>query len=450
MCSMGVSNPTATRSLLAYSGPSIAISIMMMPLLVYIPPFYGQEVGLELGTVGLIFLLARAWDALIDPIVGFGSDRTKSRWGRRKPWIAIATPILLLLVYAFYQPPQAASAAYLAIVVFAFYVSLTVFQIPYLSWGAELTRKYEGRTRVTAFREGAIMVGTVIATIAPVLYFSGSEPSLRETLRLFTIIILVVLPFAVFAALKFTPTITSASESQPSLSKALATLAGNMPFLRLACGVFFLWLGGSFYNSLVLFVVRQIVGLPMSGFFQLVLVQYSVGILFIPFWVWLANRIGRHRALLAGAATFFVALPLLTLVEPGNLTQATLVYVLKGIGTCVIWVLPPALAADTIEYGMLKGAGDDAAMTMSLFMFAQKLAFAAGIGIALPLAGALGFDPRVAATAEGLAGLRWVALYLPGLIGIAGALLLFNYPLTANRHAAIRRRLERLGKISRS
>ena len=443
-------SPTSTRSLLAYSGPSIAISIMMLPLLVYIPPFYGQEVGLDLGTVGMIFLLARAWDALIDPVVGFCSDRTRSRWGRRKPWIAIATPLLLLLLYAFYQPPQSAGAAYLAIVVFAFYVCLTLFQIPYLSWGAELTRKYDGRTRVTAFREGAIMVGTVIATAAPVLYFAGSEPSLRETLRLFTVIILVTLPVAVLMALKFTPAIASTSDSQPSLGKALSTLATNKLFLRVACGVFFLWLGGSFYNSLVLFVVQQIVGLPMSGFFQLVLVQYVVGILFIPFWVWLANRIGRHRALLAGAATFFVSLPLLAMIEPGNLTQAIWVYVLKGVGTCVIWVLPPALAADTIEYGMLKGAGDDAAMTMSLFMFTQKLAFAAGIGIALPLAGALGFDPREMATIDGLTGLRWVALYLPGLIGIVGALLLFNYPLTARRHAVIRRRLERLGRISRS
>ena len=448
---MAIADPTSTRSLLAYASPSIAISIMMMPLMVYIPPFYGQEVGLDLATVGLVFLLARAWDAVIDPVIGFCSDRTTSRFGRRKPWIAIGTPALMLLVYAFYQPPAGASAIYLAVVVFAFYIGLTLFQIPYLSWGAELTREYRGRTRVTAFREGAIMVGTIVATVAPVVYFGDSNPSLRETLRLFALLIIVMLPVAVAFTLTLTPApMPTKTDAQLGLAAALATISRNRLFLRLLAGIFLLWLGGSFYNSLVLFVVQQMLDLPMSAFFQLVLVQYGLGIAFIPFWVWLANRIGRHRALLAGSATFFVALPALLLVEPGNMTQAAAVYALKGVGTCVIWVLPPALAADTIEYGMLKGAGDDAAMTMSLFMFAQKLAFALGIGIALPLAGALGFDPRIAATPEGLSGLRWAALYAPGLLGIAAAFVLFNYPLTAKRHASIKRRLERLGRITRT
>jgi Na+/melibiose symporter-like transporter len=101
------------------------------------------------------------------------------------------------------------------------------------------------------------------------------------------------------------------------------------------------------------------------------------------------------------------------------------------------------MVADTVEYGMMKGGGDEAALYMALYMFAQKAALAAGVGIALPLAGALGFDP--ANPDSPLAGLNFAALVLPGLIGLIGAAIMFNYPIDARRHAVIRRWLARRG-----
>jgi Na+/melibiose symporter-like transporter len=87
--------PTSKSSLLAYAGPAIPLRILLMQLVVYVPPFYAAEMGLEIATIGLIFFLARGWDALIDPLVGNLSDRTRSRWGRRKPWMAVGTPLLI-------------------------------------------------------------------------------------------------------------------------------------------------------------------------------------------------------------------------------------------------------------------------------------------------------------------------------------------------------------------
>ena len=67
--------------------------ILLLQLVVYVPPFYAAEIGLDIAAIGFVFFLARGWDAVIDPLVGNLSDGTRSRWGRRKPWMAIGTPI---------------------------------------------------------------------------------------------------------------------------------------------------------------------------------------------------------------------------------------------------------------------------------------------------------------------------------------------------------------------
>ena len=99
--------------------------------------------------------------------------------------------------------------------------------------------------------------------------------------------------------------------------------------------------------------------------------------------------------------------------------------------------------ADTVEYGMFKGGSDDAALYLALYAFVQKMALAMGVGLALALAGNLGFNPQAAITPQGIWALKLVTLILPGIIALAGCLLIWNYPITQKRHAVIRKWLAR-------
>jgi Na+/melibiose symporter-like transporter len=110
--------------------------------------------------------------------------------------------------------------------------------------------------------------------------------------------------------------------------------------------------------------------------------------------------------------------------------------------------MPPALISDTVEYGMFKGAGDNAAIYMALYMFVQKFALAVGVGVALPLAAWLGFDPTTPATEASIAAIDKVGLILPGCVAVGGAVVMWNYPITAARHAVLRRWLQR--RVERS
>ena len=113
--------------------------------------------------------------------------------------------------------------------------------------------------------------------------------------------------------------------------------------------------------------------------------------------------------------------------------------------TSVIWVMPPALTADTIEYGMMKGGADHAALYMAMYNFVMKMALAFGVGLAMPLLAALGFNPMAENTETAMQGFVFVALFLPMIVGLPGALVLFNYPLNKRKHATIRRYLAKKG-----
>jgi Na+/melibiose symporter-like transporter len=439
---MTSSTMTGTRTLLAYAGPSTPLSMLMMQLIVYLPPLYASEIGIPLAQVGVVFFLARAWDAVIDPVIGNLSDRTRSRWGRRKPWLAVGVPLLMIGTWAFAQPPAGVGVAYLLVTAFVFYIALAAVQIPYMSWGAELSRDYAGRTRIGAFREGALMVGIVLATSLPLLVL-GANPSVREILRVFVLTTLVLLPVTTVVALRCTPVAPFVDSGSHGLVAALGLLRRNLPLLRLLSGIFLFWLGGAMFNAMILFMVAHRLGMPTSAFLWFVFLQYIVSIAFLPLAAALGNRIGRHRALVVGGMAFFALLPLFMLVPRGEFVPALCVFLGAGVVTNFIWLMPPALIADTVEYGMFRGAGDDAALYMALYMFVQKLALAVGVGLALPLAAGLGFDLGAPGSPASIRALDWVGLILPGVVAIGGALVLWNYPITAARHAVLRRWLAR-------
>lgn len=431
--------------LIAYSLPSAPTSMLMMMLVVYLAPFYASEMGLELAAIGGIFFIARLWDAIIDPIVGNLSDRTRSRFGKRKPWMALGTPLLMLALYYFLQPPQGVTITYLAISALIFYIAITLVQIPYLSWGAELSRDYQERIRINGYRETGTMIGILLVASIPLFFLRNSDPTVGDIVEIFTYVVLFLLPICVIPALLFAPKGVYIDTPRLSLSKALYALRVNRPFLRLMLASLFIWVGGHIYNSSSLFLIKDALGFSPSLFLWFMVVQYVMALAMMPIIMKIGARIGKHRALLFVGLAFFPVLWLFLIVEPGNLYQVVIVYALKGMVTSAIWVMPPALVADSIEHGILEGAGDDTALYMSLYFFVQKLAAAVGVGVALPIAALLGFDPQNIGPESTFGGIKFVAVILPAIIAAPAIFLLFNYPIDEKRHGEIREQLNARG-----
>ncbi len=419
--------------------------MLMMMLVVYLAPFYASEMGMELAAVGVIFFFARLWDAVIDPVVGNLSDLTRSRFGRRKPWIAAGTPLLMVTLYFFLQPPEGVTVTYLAVSAVLFYIAITVVQIPYLSWGAELSRDYIERIRINGYRETGTMIGILLLASIPLFFLRGTDPTVSDIVRVFTWVVLALLPLCVIPALLIAPQGTSLPSQRLTLLKALYALRVNKPFLRLMLASLFIWTGGHIYNSSSLFMIKDALGFSPTLFLWFMVVQFVVALVMMPLVMKIGARLGKHRTLLFVGMAFFPILWLFLLVEPQNLVQVLVIYSLKGAVTAAIWIMPPALVADSIEHGMLEGAGDDTALYMSLYFFIQKLAAAIGVGAALPIAAMLGFNPQEIGPDTTFGGIKFVAVVLPSIIALPAVFLLFNYPIDEKRHAEIRRELQERG-----
>ncbi len=133
----GAPPPTAGQ-LVRFSSVAVPLAAAGLPLGVYLPVIYSRDYGLSLTVIGVIFLLGRLWDAIADPFMGSLSDRTRSRHGRRKPWIAAGGVIFGLSSIFLFFPPFGVTPLSLGIVLFFFYLGWTAVQIPFQAWSGEV------------------------------------------------------------------------------------------------------------------------------------------------------------------------------------------------------------------------------------------------------------------------------------------------------------------------
>ena len=147
---MRASKDASNTELLALSALAVPLAGVALPLAVYLPAYYAQDLGLGLGAVGAVFMATRLIDFGFDPLIGRLSDATRSRFGRRKPWIAAGAPLLFLATAAVFEPGWFGvrpGALWLGAWLCLYFLGLTLVQIPFAAWVGEMSRLYHGRTR---------------------------------------------------------------------------------------------------------------------------------------------------------------------------------------------------------------------------------------------------------------------------------------------------------------
>jgi GPH family glycoside/pentoside/hexuronide:cation symporter len=156
--------------LLIYAAPALPLAMLGIPLLVFLPNFWSGPMGMSLGTFGAVVGFVRVFDVVVDPTIGRLSDLSRSRFGRRKPFIAAAIPIALIGAIGLFFPP--AHAGWLWLLVFYALVTWgwTILSLPYYAWGSELSDNYRERQRITSFRDGGgTLIGIILSLTLPVI-----------------------------------------------------------------------------------------------------------------------------------------------------------------------------------------------------------------------------------------------------------------------------------------
>ncbi len=256
--------------LAAYGLPALPLALLALPFYVIVPSHYAT-LGVPIALVGQVLLAVRLFDAFSDPIAGHLSDRTRSRFGRRKLWFAAGVPLTALAAYMVFSPP--AGAGWLHLLGWGFLLSLgwTIALVPYSAWGAELSRSYDGRSRVTLVREGFTFVGTLAALLLQYAYSGGETGGTDRALSAFAMVMAVALPLAAVAALALAPEPDDRSRERVPLRDGLRAMMANRPFRRLVAA----YLANGLANGLpmtlfILFVGDRLELGPKAGLFLLV------------------------------------------------------------------------------------------------------------------------------------------------------------------------------------
>ncbi|MEL6208457.1 MAG: MFS transporter, partial [Pseudomonadota bacterium] len=158
--------------LAAYAAPALFLAALYLPLFTYVTPFYAEERGVSLAALGAAWIVIRLFDAFSDPAIGWISDRTPGRFGRRRVWLVASVPVICLGVWQAFVPPEGAGLGHAVLWLFLLTLGWSMAQTPYAAWGAEIAPDYAARLSVTAWREALVLVGTVASTV---LYVVGGQ-----------------------------------------------------------------------------------------------------------------------------------------------------------------------------------------------------------------------------------------------------------------------------------
>lgn len=425
--------------LLAYAAPALPLAVLLLPTYIFLPAHYAS-IGLPLGTISLVLLLARLWDGVTDPLAGLLSDRTHSRYGRRKPWIAAGLPLTCLSLWFLLVPPVGAGPAHLLGWSMALYLGWTLMVVPLTAWGAELSGDYHQRTRINGFREAAGVLGTLVALVLPFAAGVGAAGQEGEALRLLALLLLVMLPIATLAALAFVP--DRAMQTPPKARPgSWRLILANGPFRRLLLAYVINGMANGLPAQLFLFFVQHRLGDgDRAGL--LLLCYFASGLLAVPLWLGLSKYFGKDRvwrwAMLWNIGWF---LPVFWL-GPGDSGLFLLVCVMTGLSLGADLILPSAMQADVVDLDTAQGGGERTGLFFAFWGLATKLATALA-ALGLGAAALFGFDPGLAQNdANALAGLTLLYAGLPIALKLVAIALLWRWPLDRAAQSALRERIE--------
>lgn len=442
----------SNKQLFSYALIESPMAMAATPLALFIAPFYTRDLGLSLAAVGTILMLARISDVITDPLIGQLSDRTRTRIGRRKPWVLLGAPLMLLSVWMLFVPSVPMTNLYFAIWLVAIWLGWTFIGIPYYAWGAELSTNYHERTRIASFRTALGIVGTLVAIIVPLITggLMGYGYAIDESLHVVAICATVFLIPAVLLLWRV-------PEGAPIESRRISTREGlrmmwnNGPFKRLMLGFTLSGLGPAFGAPLyILFVIHVLEANIASNL--VLLVFYVSNLLGVGLWGVVARRYGKRNAWVAGMITVLIAQPGYWFLGPGDLYWMMVVFFILGIGIGSFSALPAAMKADVIDLDRLKTGEDRTGLFFSVWSLASKLVAALAAGFALNAVALFDFQAAGDNGPTQILALRVVFVFLPIICYVAALCVMWKYPISEERQnrlmELLHRRNERRAKAA--
>jgi len=446
------------------SGMSATSTVIGLFFLYYLT----DVVGVSPGLAGAVIFLGRFYDAVMDPLEGYITDHTYTRWGRRRPFFLFwALPFGLSFFMMFACPGWTHQGWLMAFAGLAYILHMSAFTgigVPYTALTAELTDDYDERTSLTAYRMAfSILVGLVAAVVPPLIV--GAFPEAREGYRVMGAIFgaaTILPPLVVFftcrepvrprpvrpaADLAADPArpghsrrASRAGDTVRDLWREMLLTARNRPFRAAVLIYLFTWMAIDVLQVTFVYFLRYVMGMEAMSSIVFGLL-FLTAALCLPLWVWVSERWSKKVAYAAGIGSLALVLCGVAFLRPGMVTATYALAVLAGIGLSTAHVIPWSMIPDCIEFDELRTGRRREGQHYGFMTFAQKVASSGAIfatGLTLQSAG---YVAGAAQSPGTLLAIRLLLGPIPAVLLGLGLVTLVFYPVTRAGHAEVRAQL---------
>ncbi len=435
--------------MIGFSMPALGLNMLVTAVFVFLPPLYAEHRGLGAATVGLLFLLAKTVDMIAAPIWGVFMDGYRTRWGRRRPWLALSVPILMLAILMVYNPPESATGLYLFVWLATLYIGWDAWTISHTSWALELSRDYDRRSRITGLLQVLVMIGGILISLVPAIMERVASPTYEELASAIGSFMIVVLPLTVVVCLLSLPERVTPDRPHLGFKKGAALLLSNMALLRLLIANALLSFSTYFVQGLFVFFVSYTLNLEDRVGFILIFLIIG-GLLGLPVWIRLSEGWSKHRAMQMAVITGALAPLLLLILPPGTVALTTAAFLVVGLNTSANEFLPRAMMADVCDHDHVQSGSERMGLYYSLLQLSSKFASGIAIFIGFSFLAVFGFDPELGLdnTADALQRLRYLIVALPVIAYAIVIGLMWRYPISREHQRQMRAVIEEQERVA--
>lgn len=400
----------------------------------YLMFYFTDVVRLPAGLAGVAFMIGKIWDAVTDPVTGYLSDRTVTRWGRRRPYMAVGAILLFGSMVLMFSTPDIANPPLLFIVMALLFCLLslayTLVSIPYAALLPELTNDFDQRTTLTGYRMSFAVVGTLIGAgaVLPLVNAFGGGDAGWLAMGAVTGFIMLSSAYGTIFSIK-EPKREKAATGIGFLRTCIQVM-GLRVFLKALLPWTLFITGTSVIQGSLIYYFANIYG--DEGLFQVAILFLLVtSLVFIPVWVILSKRLGKRTCYIIGMSIMSAGVLLFAFFGgAGRVAFAYILMVGAGIGLSTHYVMPHSILPDVVEYDAIRNGVRREGIFSSMWTFSSKIGQAVALGVTGLTLELAGYVPDTTLAPRTLSAIRVLCGPIPVVFYAVGIAVLASYPIT--------------------
>ena len=429
---------------MAFSSTALPIAAIGLVMAVYLPRFFAGQLGLSLAAVGLAFTIVRLIDLAIDPLLGMAMDRTRSRFGRYRPWLLAGGPIVMLAAYMLFMAHPGITEVYLIGWLLVLYLGVSILTLAQAAWGASLATDYHDRSRVYGVIQAVGVIGAVLILLLPLALGKQGEGANGVHAMGWFCILLIPVTLALCTLVTPERVAPEADSKERVTLRDYWDLVRRPEMARLIFADLFMALGPGTTAALYLFFFHDARGYttPQTG--VLLVFFIGAGLVGAMFWGWLAQKIGKHRALIVSAVAYAVTQSALMIIPPATMALAIPGMFSVGFVSSAFVLIVRAMVADVADEVRLETGKERVGLLYALVTTTQKIGTAITVGVSFTVLDLVGYNAAEGATntPAAIRGLELCYVFAPIILVFFGGAAFIGWKLDAKRHAEVRRQLD--------